>query len=75
MKILRNINAHLSIRLGLHETLPPHFRDYKIASGRASFAVTDEFEIDLAIGDEDMKSQLYVIDVRPMFEPSMFRRP
>lgn len=70
LKILRNINAHLSIRLGLHETLTPHFRDYRIASGRATFTVPDEFEVDLSIGDEDMKSQLYVIDVRPMFEPS-----
>jgi mediator of RNA polymerase II transcription subunit 14 len=71
LKILRNINAQLAIRLGLHEKLPPHFRNYKIGSGRATFTAADEFEVDLSIGDESLESQLYVIDVRPIFEPSM----
>jgi mediator of RNA polymerase II transcription subunit 14 len=71
LKILRSINALLAIRLGLHEKLPPHFRDYRIASGRASFTVADEFEVDLSIGDESPESQLYVIDVRPLFEPAI----
>lgn len=70
LDILRSINAVLAIRLGLHETLPPHFRDYKVASGRATFTVADEFEVDLSIGDENPESQLYVIDVRPLFEPA-----
>ena len=70
LKILRSINALLSIRLGLHEKLPPHFRDYRVASGRATFTAPDEFEVDLSIGDESPESQFYVIDVRPLFKPA-----
>lgn len=54
----------------MHEKLPAHFRDYRVASGRATFTAPDEFEVDLSIGDESPESQLYVIDVRPMFEPA-----
>ncbi|KAA8909469.1 mediator complex subunit MED14-domain-containing protein [Sphaerosporella brunnea] len=71
LKILRNINAQLAVRLGLHEKLPSHFRNYTIGSGRATFTAPDEFEVDLSIGDESPESQLYVIDVRPLFEPSI----
>lgn len=71
MKILKNINAQLAIRLGLYEKLPPHFRNYTIASGRATFVAKDEFEVDLSVGDESPDSQLYVIDVRILFEPAI----
>lgn len=59
----------MSIRLNLHETLPPHFTSFTIASGRATFSVPEEFEVDLSIADEDPSSQLYFIDFRFLFAP------
>lgn len=53
----------------MHETIPTPFRDFTIASGRATFRVKDEFEVDLAIADEDPKSQLYFLDLRFLFSP------
>lgn len=70
LKALRNINTLLSIRLNLHETIPPPFRDFSIASGRATFRVPEEFEVDLSIAEEDPSSQLYFIDFRFLFSPS-----
>lgn len=70
LKTFRHINGFLAIRLGLHEHIPTHFRDYRIGSGRATFTVQTEFEVDLSIGDENLESQLYVIDVRLLFKPA-----
>lgn len=70
LKMLRNINTLLSIRLNLHETIPSQFRTFSIASGRATFTVANEFEVDLSIADEDPSSQLYFIDFRFAFSPS-----
>ena len=63
------MNVLLSIRLNIHETIPPQFRDFAIRSGRATFRVQDEFELDLSIADEDPLSQLYFIDFRFLFSP------
>lgn len=67
---MRRINALLSIRLSLHESIPPPFRNYKIASGRVTFQVEHDFEVDLAIADEDPKSQFYFLDFRFLFSPA-----
>ncbi|KAL9129640.1 MAG: hypothetical protein Q9217_001958 [Psora testacea] len=67
---LRRINTLLSIRLNLHETIPPIFRNFSISSGRATFRVPDEFEVDLSIAEEDPCKQLYFIDFRPIFSPA-----
>ena len=67
---MRRINALLSIRLNLHESIPPPFRNFKIASGRVTFQVEHEFEVDLAIADEDPKSQFYFLDFRFLFSPA-----
>lgn len=72
---LRRINTLLSIRLNLQENLPPLFRDYSIASGRATFHVVDEFEVDLSIAEEDASSQLYFIDFRFAFSPTPTELP
>ena len=69
LKTLQRINTLLSIRLNLYERIPPQFRDFKIASGRASFRVKNEFQVDLAIADEDPKSQFYFLDLRFLFSP------
>ncbi|KAL7268399.1 mediator complex subunit [Rhizina undulata] len=71
LKVIRNINTILALRFSLHERLPPHFRDYTISSGRATFTVPDEFEVDMSIGDEEPTSQLYLIDFRMIFEPTV----
>ena len=67
---LRRINTLLSIRLNLQEILPSVFREYSIASGRATFHVVDEFEVDLSIADENASSQLYFVDFRFAFAPT-----
>ena len=72
---LRRINTLLSIRLNLQEDIPPVFRDYSIASGRATFHVVDEFEVDLSIAEEDASSQLYFIDFRFAFSPTPTELP
>lgn len=75
MKTLRNINTLLSIRLNLHETIPPQFCTFSIASGRVTFSVANEFDVDLSIADEDPASQLYFIDFRFAFSPSPSELP
>ena len=69
LKALRRLNTLLSIRLNIHETVPLPFRDFSIASGRATFRIKDEFEVDLSIADEDPSSQLYFVDFRFLFSP------
>lgn len=71
----RKINTLLSIRLNLQEDIPPVFRDYLIASGRATFHVVGEFEVDLSIAEEDASSQLYFVDFRFAFSPTPTELP
>ncbi|CAD0090966.1 unnamed protein product [Aureobasidium vineae] len=67
LKTLRDMNFVLSVRLNLHEQLPSHFCNYSIANGRATFVVPNEFELDLAVTDEDTTSPFYFIDIRFLF--------
>ena len=69
LKELRNINVLLSIRLNLHDTVPEPFKNFTIKSGRATFRVPDEYEVDLSIADEDPASQFFFIDIRFAFTP------
>ena len=41
-----------------------------MASGRVTFTVASEFELDLSLANEDPSSQLYFIDLRLLFSPS-----
>jgi mediator of RNA polymerase II transcription subunit 14 len=77
LKELREINTLLHLRLNIHEheSLPPHFKSYTVASGRATFVVPEEFEVDVSIADEDPTSQLYFIDFRLLFSPSLSEIP
>lgn len=75
LQALQHINTLLSIRLNLHEKIPPSFRDFSIASGRATFLVRDEFEVELSIADEDPLSQLYFVDFRFTFSPTSAEIP
>ena len=49
--------------------------DYSVASGRITFHVKDEFELDLSIADEDPSSQLFFIDIRFAFSPCVSEIP
>ena len=72
---LRRINTLLSIRLNLYETIPPVFREFSIASGRATFRIPEEFEVDISLGDEAPTSQLFFVDFRFKFLPSVSALP
>ena len=74
---LEHLNTLLSMRLNLQEydTLPLQFKDYTIKSGRVSFRVAGEFEIDLTIADEDPEKQFWFIDFRFLFTPTILKLP
>lgn len=62
----------MSLRLNLDEfdKIPPQFRDYEIRSGRVTFKVPGEFDVDLTIADEDFEKQFWFIDFRFDFKPA-----
>ncbi|KAF7196085.1 Mediator of RNA polymerase II transcription subunit 14 [Pseudocercospora fuligena] len=70
LKTLKSMNVTLSERLNLHEDLPPHFNDFSVANGRATFRVSDEFEVDVSVADEDPSTPFYFIDIRFLFAPT-----
>lgn len=77
MSTIENLNTLLSIRLNLHEhdKIPWQFKDYTIKSGRVTFRVAGEFEVDLGIADEDPESQFWFIDFRFLFSPALSELP
>ena len=64
------MNTSLSIRLNVHETLPRHLRNWRIASGRATFVIDDEMEFDVVSFVEDTSDQWWFIDLRLLFAPA-----
>ncbi|KAI1310463.1 mediator complex subunit MED14 [Xylaria venustula] len=72
MRWMENLNTLLSIRLNLedHENIPEQFQDFEIDSGRVTFKVPGEFEVDLTIADEDPEKQFWFIDFRFAFQPA-----
>ncbi|KAI1152169.1 mediator complex subunit MED14 [Nemania diffusa] len=72
MRWIENLNTLLSIRLNLddHENIPEQFQDFEIGSGRVTFKVPHEFEVDLTIADEDPEKQFWFIDFRFAFQPA-----
>ncbi|KAL1878665.1 mediator complex subunit [Diaporthe australafricana] len=72
MKWINELNTLLSVRLNLvdHDKIPHQFREYTIDSGRVTFKVNGEFEIDLTIADEDFEQQFWFIDFRFTFSPA-----
>lgn len=69
---IEEINTLLSARLSIDEydRIPEPFRDYTIHSGRVTFRVEGEFEVDLTIGEEDFEKQFWFIDFRFLFSPA-----
>ncbi|KAJ8124391.1 hypothetical protein O1611_g9249 [Lasiodiplodia mahajangana] len=72
LRWIENLNTLLSIRLNLedHENIPEQFHDFEIHSGRVTFKVPGEFEVDLTIADEDPEKQFWFIDFRFAFQPA-----
>ena len=77
LKWMNDLNTLLSIRLNLEDfdKIPPQFRSYDIDSGRVTFKVDGEFEIDLTIADEDFEKQFWFIDFRYAFAPAATSLP
>src|ERR1700722_6388022 len=77
LKSLQNLNTLLSIRLNLHEydKIPLQFKDYSIKSGRVTFRVAGEFEVDLTIAEENPEKQFWFIDFRFLFTPAVSQLP
>jgi len=71
LKQLEELNTVLSIRLNIHEhdNMPFHFSNYSISSGRVTFHVFGEFDVDLAVASEDPETQFWFIDLRFTFLP------
>ncbi|KAI1178706.1 mediator complex subunit MED14 [Nemania sp. FL0916] len=69
---IENLNTLLSIRLNLeeHDNIPQQFKEFEIDSGRVTFKVPGEFEVDLTIADEDPEKQFWFIDFRFAFKPA-----
>ncbi|KUI53985.1 Mediator of RNA polymerase II transcription subunit 14 [Cytospora mali] len=72
LKWVSELNTLLSVRLNLedHDKIPYQFRDYRIDSGRVTFKVKGEFEVDLTIADEDFEKQFWFINFRYNFSPA-----
>ncbi|KAI6502084.1 mediator complex subunit [Pyricularia oryzae] len=72
LKWLEDLDTLLSLRLTIddHDKIPYHFRNYRIGSGRVTFIVKGEFEVDLTIADDDPEKQYWFIDFRFLFRPA-----
>ncbi|KAM3435920.1 hypothetical protein MY4824_004582 [Beauveria thailandica] len=72
LRWIKDLNTRLSLRLNLqdYDKIPHQFRNYEIRSGRVTFKVPDEFEVELTIADEDTDKQFWFIDFRYAFTPS-----
>ncbi|KAK2030697.1 mediator complex subunit MED14 [Colletotrichum zoysiae] len=72
LKWIDDLNTMLSLRLNLddYDKIPHQFKNYTIHSGRVTFKVNGEFEVDLTIADEDFTKQFWFIDFRFAFSPS-----
>lgn len=48
----------------------PQLRDYRVASGRATFSMKDEFELDVYVASGNYEDPWYFLDVRFLFDPA-----
>ncbi|SZF02909.1 unnamed protein product [Blumeria hordei] len=73
LRTLEQLNTLLAIRLNLDEynTVPYHFKNFHIRSGRVTFTVAGEFELDLTIAEEAPQAQYWFLDLRFKFSPSL----
>lgn len=71
--VFADLNTILSVRLNLNEydSIPYHFKNFQINSGRVTFKVTGEFELDLTIAEEAPEAQYWFLDLRFIFSPCL----
>ncbi|KAK3989179.1 mediator of RNA polymerase II transcription subunit 14 [Cladorrhinum sp. PSN332] len=69
---IEHVNTLLNARLSLEECekIPEPFTNYTVDSGRVTFNVPGEFELDLTILEEDFKHQFLCFDFRLLFKPA-----
>lgn len=64
---MRDLNVLLSVQLAQSTDIPPQFKRYKIANGRATFTVANAFEVDVGIADDTLDGPFFFIDFRLLF--------
>ncbi|KAJ5121203.1 Mediator complex subunit Med14 [Penicillium bovifimosum] len=69
-KKLLKLDRIISVRLALHDSVPPPMRNYRVHDGRVTFTVPGEFELDLSVAEESRDSQFFFVDIRFLFSPS-----
>ncbi|KAF2803862.1 MED14-domain-containing protein [Mytilinidion resinicola] len=70
LKLWRDGNVRCALRLNIHEELPRHLKQWKIGSGRVTFTVPGEFELDVATSTEDSSGPWWFVDLRFLFSPA-----
>ncbi|KAF9244370.1 hypothetical protein LCP9604111_7323 [Penicillium roqueforti] len=70
LKKLLKLNRIISVRLALHDSVPPPLRKYRVHDGRVTFTISGEFELDLSVAEESKESQFFFVDIRFLFSPS-----
>ncbi|KGO43842.1 Mediator complex, subunit Med14 [Penicillium expansum] len=70
LKKLLKLNRIISVRLALHDLVPPPLRNYRVHDGRVTFTISGEFELDLSVAEESNTSQFFFVDIRFLFSPS-----
>lgn len=55
----QTIDANLTLRLALHETIPSTLQQYSVGGGAATFVVPDEFRIALTSASTDVGADVY----------------
>lgn len=70
LKKLLKLNRIISVRLALHDSVPPPLRNYRVHDGRVTFTISGEFELDLSVAEESKSSQFFFVDIRFLFSPS-----
>ncbi|KAF2751630.1 MED14-domain-containing protein [Sporormia fimetaria CBS 119925] len=70
LQLLRYLDTTLAIRLHSHEDLPRHLKNWRVGSGRATFTIENEFEMDLVTFTEDLSSPWLFVDIRLLFSPA-----
>ncbi|KAK6382769.1 mediator complex subunit [Exophiala oligosperma] len=70
VRLLRNLDHALSVKLSLATNLPSQLRCFRVHDGRATFTVSNEFELDVSILSEAEDAQFRMVDFRFAFSPA-----
>ncbi|KAF2657804.1 MED14-domain-containing protein [Lophiostoma macrostomum CBS 122681] len=70
LNLFKYLNTSLAVRLNVHEKLPRHLKNWHVGSGRVTFVVDSEFELDVFAFSEDASKPWYFLDLRLLFTPA-----